>query len=242
MVFADFQLKTAVKAFDLSEDGKTDLFRDVEPIEPSEHLRGWLAEFAPVALGINTEQARRENIIAPILSESKRRSRVEINVLPGVMLTVDSARGLTGYCDYLIARSPEFFYVKSPVVAVVEAKREDLIAGLGQCAAEMVAIQLFNEKEGSPMPAVYGCVTSGSIWRFLKLQDRELFIDNREYYLQEVDKILGILAQITRDWVLAIACGSGRMGDPIPVSMIMRAAGDRCGRGSRRRRTGRDWR
>jgi hypothetical protein len=78
MVFADFQLKTAVKAFDLSEDGKTDLFRDVEPIEPSEHLRGWLAEFAPVALGINTEQARRENIIAPILSESKRRAKVEI--------------------------------------------------------------------------------------------------------------------------------------------------------------------
>ena len=109
MAFADFQLKTAVKAFDLSEDRKTDLFRHVEPIEPSEHLRGWLAEFAPVALGINTEQARRENIIAPILAESKRKSRVEINVLPGVMLTVDSARGLTGYCDYLIARSPEFY-------------------------------------------------------------------------------------------------------------------------------------
>jgi hypothetical protein len=199
MAFADFQLKTAVKAFDLSEERGTDLFRDVEPIEPSEHLRGWLAEFAPVALGINTEQARREYIIAPILAESKRRSRVEINVLPGVMFTVDTARGLTGYCDYLIARSPEFYYVQSPVVAVVEAKREDLIAGLGQCAAEMVEIQLFNEKEGTPLPVVYGCVTSGSIWRFLKLKGQELSIDHREYYLQEVEKILGILVEITRD-------------------------------------------
>lgn len=68
MVFADFRLKTAVKAFELSEERRTDLFRHVEPIEPSEHLRGWLAEFAPVAVGINTEQARREYIIAPILA------------------------------------------------------------------------------------------------------------------------------------------------------------------------------
>jgi hypothetical protein len=199
MVFADFQLKTAVEAFDLCVDRKTDLFRHVEPIEPGDNLSRWLAEFAPVALGINTERARREYIILPILAEAKRKSRVEMNVLPGVMLTVDTAKGLTGYCDYLIARSPEFYFVQSPVVAVVEAKREDLIAGLGQCAAEMVAIQLFNEKEGSPMPAVYGCVTSGSIWRFLKLKDKELFIDNREYYLQEVDKILGILVRMTRD-------------------------------------------
>jgi hypothetical protein len=199
MAFADFQLETAVKAFNLSEESKTDLFRHVEPIEPSEYLRGWLAVFAPVAVGINTEQARREYIIAPILAEAKLKSRVEINVLPGVLLSVDTAKGLTGYCDYLIARSPEYYYVKSPVVAVVEAKREDLIAGLGQCAAEMVAIQLFNEKAGTPLPAVHGCVTSGSVWRFLKLQGKELFIDVREYYLQEVEKLVGILVQITRD-------------------------------------------
>jgi hypothetical protein len=74
-----------------------------------------------------------------------------------------------------------------------------LIAGLGQCAAEMVAIQLFNEKEGTPVPAVYGCVTSGSNWRFLKLQGKELSIDVREYHMQEVDKLVGILVQITRD-------------------------------------------
>jgi hypothetical protein len=119
MAFADFELKTALKSFELSEERRTDLFHHVEPIEPSDYLRGWLAEFAPVAVGINTEQARREYIIAPILAEAERKSRVEINVLPGVMLSVDTAKGLTGYCDYLIARSPEFYFVKSPVVAVV---------------------------------------------------------------------------------------------------------------------------
>jgi hypothetical protein len=193
MAYADFDLKTAVRKFQISRSEDSDLFQDVEPIEPSDILRGLLDEFGPVALGINTEQARREYIIAPILMEAKRRSPVAINVLPGVTLTVDPDRGLIGYCDYLIARSPELYYVESPIVAVVEAKKEDLIAGLGQAVAEMVAIQLFNEKDGTPVPAVYGCVTSGSDWRFLKLTGKDLFIDRREYHLDEVAKILGIL-------------------------------------------------
>ncbi len=61
---------------------------------------------------------------------------------------VDQAQGLTGFCDYLIARSAKIYYVEAPVVAVVEAKREDIVGGLGQCAAEMVAIQIFNERGG----------------------------------------------------------------------------------------------
>jgi hypothetical protein len=199
MVFADFDLKTAVQRFELSEDRRTDLFKDVDPIEPSDYLRGWLDELAPAALAINTEQARREYIIAPILIEAKRRSQVEINVFPGVMFTVDPGQGLTGFCDYLIARSPKLYYLEAPLVAVVQAKKEDIIAGLGQCVAEMVAIQLFNEKEGTPMPTVYGCVTSGSNWRFLKLKDMNLFIDLPEYYIHEVAKLLGILVSITGD-------------------------------------------
>ena len=50
------------------------------------------------------------------------------------------------------------------------------------CRAEMVAIRLFNDREGTPLPAVFGCVTSGSIWRFLKLEKSTLFIDLPEYY------------------------------------------------------------
>jgi len=67
---------------------------------------------------------------------------------------------------------------------------------LGQCAAEMVAIQLFNEREGTSVPAVFGCVTSGSLWRFLKLEDSALTIDRPEYHLRDVAKILGILVTI----------------------------------------------
>ena len=88
--------------------------------------------------------------------------------------------------------------VSAPILAVVEAKREDLVGGLGQCAAEMVAIQIFTEREGKPLPAVHGCVTSGSIWRFLRLVEKMLYIDLPEYYLRVEAKILGILVHITR--------------------------------------------
>lgn len=196
MAYADFDLKTAVQKFDLSKNESVDLFAHLEPIQPSDTLNQWLAEFAPVALGITTEQARRELIITPILAEAKRRSRLAINFFPGAPLSVDEARGLTGVCDYLITRSAEVYYVEAPILAVVEAKREDLSGGLGQCVAEMVAIQLFNQREGTPVPAAYGCVTSGNLWRFLKLEGNSLFIDMPEYGLGQLAKILAILVDI----------------------------------------------
>jgi hypothetical protein len=198
MAYSDFDLKTAVQRFALTEVRDIDLFLDVEPVEPSEFLRIWLETFAPVALGVNTERARSEFIIAPMLAETKLRVGPSVNVLPGVAFEVDKQQGLAGFCDYLIVRSPEFYYVQAPILAVVEAKKEDLVAGLGQCAAEMVAIRLFNEREGTPVAAVFGCVTSGSNWRFLRLEGSKIAIDRPEYYLRDAAKILGILAGIAR--------------------------------------------
>jgi hypothetical protein len=147
---------------------------------------------------VNTEKARSEFIIAPMLAEARRRAGGEVNVLPGVAFDVDRARGLTGFCDFLVARSPEIYYVRGPVLAVVEAKREDLIAGMGQCVAAMVAIQVFNEREATVVPSVFGCVTSGSIWRFLRLDGATLAIDGPEYYLRDAAKIVGILVGIAQ--------------------------------------------
>jgi hypothetical protein len=198
MAYSDFDLKTAVHTFALIEVPDIDLFKSVAPLEPSEHLRVWLEKLAPVALGVNSEKARSGFIITPILGEAKLRVGPEVNVLPGVTFDVDKAQGLTGFCDYLITRSREIFYVKGPILAVVEAKKEDIVAGLGQCVAAMVAIKLFNEQEGTPLSPIFGCVTSGSIWRFLKMEESRLFIDQPEYYVQNVAKILGILVCIAR--------------------------------------------
>ena len=57
----------------------------------------------------------------------------------------------------------------------------------------MVAAQRFNERQGNAIPSVYGVITTGSIWQFLRLQDTVVEIDLTEYFLNDVGKILGIL-------------------------------------------------
>jgi len=196
MAFSDFDLRTAVQTFGLRVERDTELFAGVAPLEPSDYLRALLDEFVPLALALNTEMARREYITTPLLIEAKRRAAGPVHVLPGMALDADKSRGLNGCCDYLISRSEEIYYLRSPLAAVVEAKREDIIGGLGQCAAAMVGMRIFNERDGTPFPALFGCVSSGTNWRFLRLEEDVLFIDRREYYIAEASLLLGILVQI----------------------------------------------
>ena len=196
MAYSDFDLRKALTDFALTSEERVDLFAGVPPVEPSEMLRDWLDEFVRPALSFGSERGRGESIIFPILAEAKRRSPQPVTIAPGVAFEVDKERGLTGFCDYILTRSREVYFVRGPVFAAVEAKKEDITGGLGQCAAEMVAIRIFNERDKTPIPAVYGCVTSGNMWRFLKLDGSTLYIDEPEYYLSDVPKILGILVHI----------------------------------------------
>jgi len=63
----------------------------------------------------------------------------------------------------------------------------------------MLAARIFNEREGNQIATIYGCVTSGTNWRFLKLKEEVIEIDLNEYYLRDVNKILGILASAIRN-------------------------------------------
>ncbi|MFM7580365.1 MAG: hypothetical protein ACKO5Q_25955, partial [Microcystaceae cyanobacterium] len=72
-----------------------------------------------------------------------------------------------------------------------------LNSGLGQCLAEMVAAQIFNQQNNQTINNLYGVITSGTNWRFLKLFNQDAYIDLSEYYLQNIDKILGILTHFS---------------------------------------------
>jgi hypothetical protein len=112
----------------------------------------------------------------------------------GKEFNVAPERGLNGFCDFLISLSPEQLLIKAPVIAIVEAKNDNIQLGLGQCIAEMVAAQLFNQKHNTLIQTVYGCVTTGTNWKFLKLQDKTVEIDLNEYFINDIGKILGILS------------------------------------------------
>jgi hypothetical protein len=193
MAYSDFKLKELVKQFDLTLNENQDLFGGTTEVEPSETLRSWLIENSALAADINTEKARSELIIAPILLEVRRQLNYQIGLFSGSEFNVAPEKGLNGTCDFLLSLSPERLFISAPVIALVEAKKEDIRGGLGQCGAEMLAARLFNEQEGNNIPIIYGAVTSGTVWRFLKLDGNVIYIDPIEYYLRDVGKILGIL-------------------------------------------------
>jgi hypothetical protein len=195
MAYSDFSLTKFKKIFNITIDEEADLFATVEPIEISEKLTNTLEETTELALAINTEKARSEMMITPILLEVRRKANYQISLFSGTDFNVDVERGLNGYCDFVISRSREQLTINAPVLIIVEAKNENIKGGLGQCAAAMLAAQLFNEQEGNEIKTIYGAVTTGDIWKFLKLEGTDIFIDLNNYYIKELNKILGILCQ-----------------------------------------------
>lgn len=198
MAYSDFKLSEIIKLFGLTISETSELFSAVAEVECSEYLAFTLKENIELAVSINTEKARSEMIIAPMLLELRRRLNYQISLFSGVDFNVDNERGLNGICDFIISHSVEQLFVRAPVITLVEAKNENLKAGFGQCVAEMLAAQLFNEREGNEITTIYGVVTIGTIWRFLKLEGQIVHIDLTEYYIKDVNKILGILVSLTR--------------------------------------------
>ena len=195
MTYRDFDLKTVTKNFDLTISDRTDMFANVPELEPSTLLVQVLKENVPIALSSNTDKSRSSLITAPILIELRKLLNYQIGLFCGIDFTVDITKGLDGNCDFLISHSSHLLILTAPVIAIVEAQNEDINASLGSCVAEMLAIRIFNECEGNPNATItYGAVTSGQNWRFLRLKGQVIEIDLTEYYLIDVNKILGILA------------------------------------------------
>ncbi|MFM2379348.1 MAG: hypothetical protein RLZZ143_1926 [Cyanobacteriota bacterium] len=187
MVYSNFKLDELVKLVDLTIRETSELFTSIPEVESSEHLITTLQETVDLAVAINTEKARSEMIIAPVLLELRRKLKHQISLFSGVDFTVD------GICDFIISKNPEQLFIRQPIVTIVEAKNENLNSGFGQCIAEAIAAQIFNQQEGNKTPVIYGVVTIGTIWRFLKLVGKTVEIDLSEYYIKDINKILGIL-------------------------------------------------
>ena len=193
MPYSNFTLKKVQQQFGIEIVETNHLFSLAESKSISAHLQETLADNVSLAIAINTEKARSDLIIAPVLIELRKVFHKKISVFSGIELTVDKEKDLTGFCDFIISQSPEQLFLKSPVITVVEAKNENIMSGLGQCAAEMIAARLFNEQENTPLNTLYGVITSGNVWKFLKLENNTLSIDLDDYGIKDIGQIIGIL-------------------------------------------------
>ncbi len=198
MAYSDFTIRKVKEELGIQIAEQNGIFEGIEAVTPSALLTTILEEHVSLALAINTEKARSELIVSMVLVELRRMFDKKISFFSGIEFTVDKDRGLNGFCDYIISASAEQLMLDFPVVAIVEAKNENLIGGIGQCIAEMVAADIQNQKEHQPTSAIYGTVTSGNAWKFIKLQQGVAYIDMKEYYIDHVGKILGILAAMVR--------------------------------------------
>ena len=198
MAYSDFTLERVENELGMTVTTVANLFGTIAPVAPSDWLVQTLERLMPLALRVNSEKARSEFIIAPVLGEVQYQVQAEISLFSGKEFNVDASKGLTGRCDFLMSRKPNSYTITAPVVAIVEAKNEDMVSGLGQCIAEMVASQIFNQKAGKVIPVIYGVVTTGASWQFLKLEAQTAWIDSTEHYIDRVDIILGILLACIR--------------------------------------------
>jgi hypothetical protein len=197
MAFRDFNFPEVQQTLGLTL-AEADLFGNVPamelPLEFTERMRAGI----DLALAINTEKARSEFIIAPILMELRRQLGDAFGLFSGIEFDVDASRGLNGYCDFILTRSPLLSVLTAPLIAIVEAKNDNLRTGLGPCIAAMVAAREFNAKSSLPIDKTYGVVTTGGAWKFLRLTGSALELDRHEYFVAELGRIMGIFCSILR--------------------------------------------
>ncbi|WP_442940746.1 hypothetical protein [Nostoc sp.] len=143
MSYREFSLRKVKQDFNLTlvEGGR--FLPQIEPILPSPMLAEFLAESIHLAIAMGSEKARSELIISPILFEIRKILNRQISFFSGEEFNVEPEVGLAGFCDFLISLSLEQLFIEAPAVVIVEAKKENLKGGLGQCIAEMIAAQRF---------------------------------------------------------------------------------------------------
>jgi hypothetical protein len=206
MSYSDFTLEQVAQILGITTRD-ADLFPSLSAVVVPDWLRESLGRRTQLAL--ISEKSRSEFIVVPILIASRDLSPVPLAIFSGQRFDVDAGLGLVGECDFILATAPPVPPLRAPIATIVEAKKNDIELGLGQCVAQMVAARMFNHAADRRATTVYGCVTTGEVWQFLRLEDRIALIDRRRFYLDDVAGILSAIQAIVRE-------AEPGFGEPVP--------------------------
>jgi hypothetical protein len=197
MAFRDFTVEVVRDRLGVSiRDGQ--LFPDAAPVQVRPDFAAVFADGLNLGTAINTEKALSEFAIAPVLLELRRMTGGRFKLFSGVTWSVDPDRGLNGVCDFLLSWGPSQHFMTAPFAVIVEAKNEPILNGLGQCMATMYAATLANTAEGTTGLPIYGAVTSGREWKFLRIDSAVVTIDTACYLGADLPRLMGVLDLITR--------------------------------------------
>ncbi|MEY4538635.1 MAG: hypothetical protein RLZZ306_392 [Bacteroidota bacterium] len=192
MAFTSFRsLSEVIKKYQIKY--QEELFPAFEINKAPEVLREDISfTLQNVAYNIS-EPAICENLIYPILKAAWRPFAKDLAIWSHqpIMFTEE----LSGVPDYLISRRSELgkIVLDYPLLAVVEAKKDDFKAGWAQCGSEMYAIQQLNQ---TPEQRVFGIVSNGETWEFAQLSHNTLTMFTQRYDIQELDVLYSALETI----------------------------------------------
>ncbi len=191
MPYSAFKYSELRQKFGIQEE-RGILFEIIKPVKPTEWLKRTLK--INLRLPMLSEKSKSELIVSPILVDIWEQNQESFTIFSGVNLEGDADKGLNGECDFIFCREPrKVFMLTSPIFTIVEAKNDIVANGIPQCIAQMLGAQYFNEKEDNKIPCIYGCVTTGKDWQFLKLTNNIVTINQDEHYLTKLDELLGFI-------------------------------------------------
>ncbi len=197
MAFKDYKkILKVTDAFQLKLK-QFSLFPATQTVEPNDLLTQLLEiglEYAPIS-----EKEKSEWLIQPVLDGFRLMSDVDFHLYSGRYLKADKHVSLKRECDFLYAFTDLRVAVQGPIFAAIESKAETIQQGTAQCAAQMMGVYHFNEQREVPLEVIYGCVTTGYDWRFMRLKNNELCIDTRIYHTDKIEQILGIWNTIVEE-------------------------------------------
>jgi len=195
MAYNKFSYKTVGEKLGLTVLDQGGLFQEAKPILPHPVTVDFMKPMQGYPL--RSEVARREWYVSVVFREILYILDQKITIWSGERFDVEVNLGLVGEADYLITQGNPSYPIHPPIIAVAEAKPDYLPSGFGQCIAEMYAAQIYNQRAGITDKVIYGIVTTGLVWGFLRLTDKLVEIDTKEYTLPELNYILGIIVYMT---------------------------------------------
>lgn len=184
--FSSFTLAEAMQL--IPADRMTPWNINAPPLLPSATITDYLRRLQVFDLE-NTEAAKL--LLIDALFAEIVPNHAGLKIWKGMPLKTDS---LDGFADYLI--SPDYAYLKTPLLCVTEAKRDDFLQGRAQCIAELVACRWNNQREGHEMD-VYGVVSNGQNWRFYRLTATDAIYESPLYNITALPELLGALDSIS---------------------------------------------
>jgi hypothetical protein len=194
MAYSDFTFAKLKKRFKITQESVY-LFEGISiaPLVPSAKLLDDLKEAEQMPM--LTEKAKSEYLIAPFVKDLKRR-HPNLSIFSGYSLNIDAENELNGAPDFIISKRPRIVEIEAPIFCIMETKNKTVEEGYAQCAAEMYAACLFNEQMNEPLATIYGAVTNGFDWVFLKYENLTIQIDMNRYYLGNLPQLLGVMDYI----------------------------------------------